>query len=237
MAVNIDVVYQKVLALANKEQRGYITPKEFNLFADQAQKEIFEQYFYDINQFGRAPGNSKEYSDMLDNLSEKISTFEAVSGVNIIVGGGIVVANDLYRLGTVMYDNSIEIEEVQQNEILYLEQSPLTKATIDRPVYVRQAEHPTGNANIRVYPASINSLVSCTYIRVPTKPQWGYFVVGKKALYDSSTTKTTHFELHPSEENELIYKILKFAGLSIKRDDLAQGAQGLELTQVQQEKI
>ena len=35
--VDINAVYQKVLALANKEQRGYITPQEFNLFANQAQ--------------------------------------------------------------------------------------------------------------------------------------------------------------------------------------------------------
>ena len=53
----IDTVYQRVLALANKEQRGYITPQEFNLFANQAQMEIFEQYFYDIKQFNRIPGN------------------------------------------------------------------------------------------------------------------------------------------------------------------------------------
>ena len=53
MAVNIDTVYQRVLALANKEQRGYITPQEFNLLANQAQQEIFEQYFYDLNQRGR----------------------------------------------------------------------------------------------------------------------------------------------------------------------------------------
>ena len=33
--VSIDTVYQKVLAIANKEQRGYITPQEFNLFANQ----------------------------------------------------------------------------------------------------------------------------------------------------------------------------------------------------------
>ena len=57
MAVSVDTVYQRVLALANKEQRGYITPQEFNLFANQAQMDIFEQYFYDINQFGKIPGN------------------------------------------------------------------------------------------------------------------------------------------------------------------------------------
>ena len=39
--INIDTIYQKVLALANKEQRGYITPQEFNLLADKAQMEIY----------------------------------------------------------------------------------------------------------------------------------------------------------------------------------------------------
>ena len=43
--VNVDTVYQKVLALANKEQRGYITPQEFNLMANKAQLEIFDSYF------------------------------------------------------------------------------------------------------------------------------------------------------------------------------------------------
>ena len=47
MAVSIDTVYQRVLAIANKEQRGYLTPQEFNLLANQAQMDIFEQYFYE----------------------------------------------------------------------------------------------------------------------------------------------------------------------------------------------
>ena len=38
MAVSIDTVYQRVLAILNKENRGYVTPQEFNLFA------IFKEY-------------------------------------------------------------------------------------------------------------------------------------------------------------------------------------------------
>ena len=44
--ISINRVYQKVLAIANKEQRGYITPQEFNLFADKAQMEIYTGYFH-----------------------------------------------------------------------------------------------------------------------------------------------------------------------------------------------
>ena len=50
MAISVDTVYQRVLALANKEQRGYITPQEFNLLANAAQMAIFESYFYTKNQ-------------------------------------------------------------------------------------------------------------------------------------------------------------------------------------------
>ena len=75
MAVNINTVYKAVLAIANKEQRGYITPQEFNILANQAQMDLFEQYFYDISQFQRRKGNSTEHSDMLHILEEKLASF------------------------------------------------------------------------------------------------------------------------------------------------------------------
>ena len=81
MSVNVDTVYQRVLAILNKEQRGYVTPQEFNLFANQAQLDLFEQYFYDINQFGRMHGNDTEFSDMLNILNEKINIFEVNAGM------------------------------------------------------------------------------------------------------------------------------------------------------------
>ena len=68
--INVDRIYQRVLTLANKEQRGYITPQEFNILANQAQMDIFEQYFYDLNQFRRVSGNDTVHADMVDILEE-----------------------------------------------------------------------------------------------------------------------------------------------------------------------
>jgi predicted AlkP superfamily phosphohydrolase/phosphomutase len=53
MAVNINTVYQTVLFILNKEQRGYVTPAEFNSLAAQVQDEIFQSYFPDGNQVNR----------------------------------------------------------------------------------------------------------------------------------------------------------------------------------------
>jgi len=55
MAINVNTVYQTVLLILNKEQRGYMTPQEFNSVATQVQLEVFENYFEDLNQQIRVP--------------------------------------------------------------------------------------------------------------------------------------------------------------------------------------
>ncbi len=58
MAVSVNTVYQTVLYILNKEQRGYVTPAEFNSIADLVQKEIFQSYFPDGNQVNRQNQNN-----------------------------------------------------------------------------------------------------------------------------------------------------------------------------------
>ena len=79
--ISIDTVYQKVLALANKEQRGYITPLEYNLLANQAQELIFEQYFYDLDQFKRRDTDETSISDMEELIENKLTEFTNVHWV------------------------------------------------------------------------------------------------------------------------------------------------------------
>ncbi len=75
MAVSVDTVYKTVLYILNKEQRGYITPDEFNNLATQVQLEIFESYFESLNQQLRVGNNSSEYADRVKKLEEKTSRF------------------------------------------------------------------------------------------------------------------------------------------------------------------
>ena len=95
--VPIDTVYQRVLALANKEQRGYITPLEFNLLANQAQMQIFEQYFYDLDQVKRTDSEESSLSDMEELIKNKLTVFTSTQPVV----AGVFPAN--YRIGTLTY--------------------------------------------------------------------------------------------------------------------------------------
>jgi len=78
MAVNIDQVYKTVLLIINKEQRGYLTPNEFNRLATQVQLEIIDGYFETINQQMRVPQNSTEYGDRVKNVQEQLDVFKTI---------------------------------------------------------------------------------------------------------------------------------------------------------------
>jgi len=222
MAISIDTIYQRVLAIANKEQRGYITPQEFNLLANQAQLLIFDEYFYEIDKRLDEHGNSSEYSDMLAFVAEKISPFKSYQASMSAVSSSTAAlpAGFGHRLGTVFYNNgtsAIKVEEVGNEEIEMMQQTSLYQSTQSRPSYVR-----VGNA-IQLYPAVATpaystSNLSCNWTRRPSQAVWGYTVVNTQAMYDA--TLTTDFELHASEETEMVYKVLELAGIVINKPGL-----------------
>ena len=231
--VNIDTVYQRVLAIANKEQRGYITPLEFNLYANQAQMDIFEQYFYDLNQFLRIPGNDTEYSDVVNILEEKINIFETSTDVSTLFANGIVdiiSLSNLYRLGSVQFKGGVEIEKIEHKDFKVINRSPLTKPTLSRPVYFKQG------SILNIFPDTIPSSgpINVFYIRKPDKVEWGYVVTLDKALYNAN--RSVNFELHASEETDLVIKILALAGITMDDQALYQIASQEDIKNTQQEK-
>ena len=221
--IKIDTVYQTVLALANKEQRGYITPQEFNLFADHAQMSIFEQYFYDLNQFKRVPGNQSDYADMVSNLQDKISIFiDKAEYAPARVG---VLPENFYRASLVTVDGNTAEHTARETQEYY--KSPLTSPTKSRPIFYLY------NSNVYFKPEGKSADFS--YIRKPNKPEWTYVVVNDKALYNPSGN-AVDFELHPSEQKNLVNRILKLAGISIEDAGLVQVATQEEIKNVRQEK-
>ena len=236
--VNIDTVYQRVLAFANKEQRGYITPQEFNLFANQAQLEIFEQYFYDLNQFARIPGNEYVYADVDDILEEKIQIFES-EDLEMTIGGypktpaGIaILPRYIYRIEGVEWKR-IKCEILKTKDF----NDTLSAGRLVGPSRTRPTANIRGGLiRVSIGGGSFELPTLIYYLRKPAKVQWGFVVVNERALHDPNRLKTTNFELHDSEETELVYKILKFAGVSLAKLDIMRAGQIQEQSQQQQEK-
>lgn len=231
--INVDTVYQKVLAIANKEQRGYVTPQEFNLFARQAQQEIFDNYFHDLKTAQLKPKNSTDTSDEINLLNEKISIHRNVATVSdSSITSQYAVPPNAYIVSKVTFNNSngqdVLITELDSNEFNYANLNPLTAPQASRPIYVR-----VSGGEIGIAPIGFTEDIKIYYIERPTDPDWGYVVVNGKALYNSNTS--IDFDLHDSEENNLVMRILTLAGIAMK-DQLLTGTVSQDMANTEAKK-
>ena len=247
MAINVDTVYQKVLALANKEQRGYITPQEFNLLADKAQNEIYENYFHQAKNSNAKIKDDDNYTDTLEMIETKLNPFYKQS-LNVNNTNGVLSLknpvpsdstnyqnDDIYRIISISYlvnSKNRVVTEVNRSEwnLITENSDSVLYPTTSRPIYYRY----NNVEQISVLPAPSNGTIfTVTYYKIPTAPKWDYVVVNDKALYNSNSS--VDFELHVSEEEPLVLRILMLAGLTIQRPDIIQaGGQGLQMINQEQ---
>jgi hypothetical protein len=237
MAINVDKVYKTVLLILNKEQRGYMTPDEFNKTATQVQLDIFEQYFDDLNQQLRVPQADFDYSNRQTDIDDKISTFKclgpcATVGPNVppfnlpivdnLTGTAIVYDDTpnasefaFYRLGTVTYDD-IEVQRLQRVEFYNIDKSDLTLPSENFPVYLYES----GKLDIK--PTTIKTNVEATFLRKPRNVVWNFTSIN--GYYEFTTTNSQDFELNTSEQTNVINRILLYAGVVVQDPTIIQVA-------------
>jgi hypothetical protein len=226
----INDVRNTVLSIISKENRGYITPLEFNLFAKQAQLEIFEQYMFNYSnainkQNARMHGEG--YTDIPRNIAEVIDNFSVLDTLTYSnVTNHFQVPGDYFFLTRINYNNK-EVEKVSPSKILYLLNSNLTSPTTTYPVYVLD------NQGLLVYPTSITSNVTAQYLRYPNDPQWTYLTVNGDPVFNISSPTYQDFELPLSDFANLVIKILEYAGISIREQDVVSAAKAEEVQDIQ----
>ena len=222
----IERIYLTVLSILNKEQRGYITAEEFSQYAEQAQQEIFEDYFFEL---GRATAQYGPMTDMFsnipDHIMEKLNIFRENMELTT-TDGSYTLPTNLYRLGNVFWANVI-VDMVDHKMIRYVLNSPLTAPTQTQPVYTR-----TGNT-LSVFPTvNQTAQIEIEFIRnLTTVPSISVVAING----DQQITVAQDFELHSTEEPELVAKILSYAGVSVRAMDVAQAAVGKDQSINQQE--
>ena len=214
----INSVRNTVLAVANKQNFGYITPADFNLYAKQAQLDLFEDYFYSYSQQlykQNARRSGSGYADIVKGLEEVIDSFSVISTPSNTSAPLYPLPLDYYLINSVRYGNR-EVERVSNNKIIQLSSSNLTTPNATFPAYVLN-----GN-DITVYPDTILTGITLQYIRKPLDPKWTYISLSAgEPVFDQSNSDYQDFELPDSDEPNLVNKILQYAGVSIRENDIA----------------
>lgn len=185
--VSILQVYNALKDLANKEQKGFITPQVFNNFASLAQMNIYNEMFTELSTAKRLsrqnfdPGRDKSFrKQKLEDLAFYIrrTEIDATDDNNAALGTSgtlttVEKPSDLSKIISIMADSNItsEGEEPTENfvqcqlvyepeKMNYILSSNLSSPTVNNPVALVSRDY------IEVFPDTLD-YVEITYYSKP----------------------------------------------------------------------
>jgi len=229
----INSVRNTVLSVIDKDNSGFISPSEFNLFAKAAQLEIYQEYF-DQHRKAVLDKNARKGGrgvfDEIKDIAHKTDIFvKEASLADSDTDDRFVLPSDLYFLDYIHVDNKI-VEEVTRTEFTYLNMANLATPSDEYKVYYR-----VGN-DIQISP--VQESASVVYYRVPADPKWTYLTsAAGDPIFNASASDYQDFELHPEEETQLIVKILRYAGVTIRAEDVVSVAENEDTKEYQKENL
>ena len=235
----INSVRNTVLSVLNKNNYGYISPSDFNLFAMQAQLEIFEEYFSQYNKtinMENSRQSGTEYADLRKAIEEVIEIFATTSTLTQVapatnrffLPSATTTGFDYFLINKILcYDSSVnprvlkgEAEKVPHTRINLLLNSNLTPPTQLYPAYTQE-----GNI-LTVFPSTFNLAndIEANYFRFPKPPKWTFITLanGEPVFNQSSALGYQDFELPIEDEYKLVARILQYCGVSIRENEVTQ---------------
>jgi hypothetical protein len=240
----INAVRNTVLYILNKDNNGYMTPDEFNMYAKQAQLELFEQYFYDYSRSVKKRNeryHNSGFGDIPKRIEEVIGSFykeDVLPYTDIVTLPKFILPKDSYWTKDVVYNNTTLVDIV--TGIDAIKQLQLLDAAPDEDypigVYYDNDNNDSlfdpgigfqgSDRAITIYPATIDANVTCRYIRYPRDPKWTYTtIVNGDPVFNQSSSSYQDFELPMDDMENLVEMILGYAGVSIRDYPVAEIAQ------------
>lgn len=217
----------------NKENRGYLTPIQFNSYAKIAQQNVFDNLFVKYRNNSVKKNNrihASEFGDEKKKIKEDIERF-TVEAQLFELDGYFLMPEDCYYTLQLIWDDSVEIEEAEKNKMLtYLTNSTLAAPSRCYPVYSKYYD------KYLIKPDTIIDCVSLVYVRKLKEPSWTYQTIQRNPIFNPSDVSYQDFELQEDYANDIIAEILKLAGLQLQDQQVLQASLAYEQNQMAKEK-
>jgi len=244
----INSVRNTVMSILNKNNYGYLSPSDFNLFAKQAQMSLFEDYFYQLNYQVNKENFRQSGTGLIDisqQITEGIEVFiepqtQLVHDANNVyfAPSTATTGNDYYQiLNVLIYQFSprvyiSEATKVPTSNVNALLSSNLTAPSNLFPIYTLNRDR------IVIFPETINqpTQVECSYIRYPKDPKWTFITLsGGSPVFNETQPDFQDFEIPKEDEVNFVVKICQYAGVMIREQEVYNFAKQTEVTNTQSE--
>ncbi len=234
MPASVKVVYETLKDLVNKDQQGFVTPDEFNRFAQVAQLRIFNRLFdtlKDGSRLERAGFGQGRDKSKFKQVNEDLAVFAKTKKDATKTGGVFLRPDDFSRLISISTKGGALLGRITRTpiQICYDEEkierilsSTLNAPTVSYPVALVSGD-------IEVFPESI-SAIQLRYYKIPqsfltdgttrsaSPPTYGTASGSTIDSFDSDASRD--FELPEHYTMDLVREIGSLAGLNLRDQEV-----------------
>lgn len=220
----IDKIFRKTKTYLNTDGRGNFSPEDFNLFLHDAIQSRVEEYFPDINRATNRQNRgliSNSLENSPDRLREKMNHYLKESVLTLVDNNTRVLPDDLRYYDDIDNGSTNSYEFCKNRREFNILKG---QATSTYPICYQ-----TGR-NIRIAPND-NGDMSISYLRTVNYPKWTYAVDGNgNEFFNPSDAGFVDADIHPSEEDEMVRRVLMSFGINLKEADVTNFAMNEENT-------
>lgn len=234
-SASINSVYSVVKDVANANNRGFVTPSQFNEFAVVAQQEVFQEqlaaYDLELRKRKRGVAHSKGSFNSIEQIQDTLRNFVRYeqSLSHSTANRYSLPSNYAYVLN--VQANGIDCPVIPADVAQNVNRGFLSAPKETSPVCV------ITDSEVIAYPSTFASGddFSITYYKYPqgtvpstgaastSNPTWAYTTVSDVAIYNP--VNSIDFELPKSLEYRLSTKILGYMGINMRDAEVVQFSQ------------
>jgi len=207
--MTIDELYKFVQFEANKEQRGFIKPSEFNLLAERAQLDVIRDRYGKIGISGTpsTPMTHSVMDDLAPVITKQTITYDS-SGDNDAFA---YPATYLYFIRMTLAGKNVEI--INHDQLGMRLKSVITTPNSEYPIAVMIDE------GFEIYSSTsedTSGTVVITFIKKPTAPFWAYVISNGTYIHSATSNDTVELTLPEQTHNEIAQRMLSYIGISLR---------------------
>ena len=226
--ISVNFIRNSVLFIMNKSNLGYLGTSELDIFCNLAQRDIYENLFFQYNQMLNRENKrltGSEYANLKGNIQEQIDHYATYSSPSEFVFNPSdetwsFTNTNLYRsenlsLVEASTSKKVDVELVSKRQLNVLVNSDMTKPSLMFPVYEK-----IGN-KFKTFPLVPNDYsLELFYLRTPLAPKWTFTLVQGNPIYNPSASDLQDIDLHPSLLIPFLTKVLSYCGISLREPEV-----------------
>ncbi len=228
--MDINKVYNFLKYLADKDQSGNITPKEFNLSLPRALNEWVMKRYNNVKSVQPNKQGWQKNQKITDDLRFLLVRNEVS---NVTPDGKLSLPDDYLHLSSLVYNYKYsedgdtvsipkDVDVVNDNEIAEFLSSHIYRKNIKAKKYVICAFY---NDYLQIYPKDIGT-VDLTYLRKPIEPFWAFTLERGRPVYDP--INSIDLEVPDETANEIIVMCASYLGMNLREPELVNYSEMLK---------